>query len=222
MSSLLNLFLPLTIGEYLLLNVRFLTKNGADKVSLNTHAIREPKLISQIADSFVSQCVVISIEYKVEKDGSNQVYSNSGRIPTGLNPVEWAMQVESLGAGEILLTSIDRDGSKKGYDIDIIKQVSEEVSIPVIANGGVGSFHHFAEGIKKAKASAVCAANIFHHVEHSTIIAKACLKQSNIDVRLVSDANYTSRNFDENGRLIMLNEQQLNKVDLKPGKKDIL
>ncbi len=217
-------FLPLTIGGGIssMEDVRYLTKNGADKVSLNTHAINNPKFITEIANTYGSQCIVISIDYKIEKDGRAQVYSNSGQVPTGLNPYEWALKVESHGAGEILLTSIDRDGSKKGYDINTIKRISESVSIPVIANGGVGNFRHFADGIQKAKASAVCAANIFHHVEHSTIIAKACLKQSQVNVRLVSEANYSSRNFDKNGRLIMLDEEELNKVDLKPGKKEIL
>ena len=217
-------FLPLTVGGGIksIDDVRMLTQRGADKVSLNTHAVKRPKLITEIADSFGSQSIVVSIDYKCEKDGMLQVYTNSGRFATGITCLEWAKRVESLGAGEILLTSIDKDGQKSGYDIETIKLISENVSIPVIANGGVGNFHHFSEGIKQTKASAVCAANIFHHIEHSTIIAKACLKQSDIDVRLVSDASYESRKFDDNGRLIMLDEHYLSKVNLKPGQKDIL
>ena len=217
-------FVPLTVGGGIksVEDVRSIIRTGADKVTINSHAVSRPKLISEIADVFGSQCVVVSMDCRLEKNGSYQVYSHSGTRATGLTPESWAKQAEDLGAGEIFLNSIDRDGSKQGYDVELIRRVSDSVSVPVIACGGVGNYKHFAEGIVEGRASAVAAANIFHYIEHSTIVAKAHLLNSGIDVRLDSDAKYNDREFDENGRLIMLSGEKLADIELKRGAKDLL
>jgi len=217
-------FVPLTVGGGVSAvdDVRKITSAGADKVAVNTHAVARPKLISEIADVFGNQCVVVSIDCRLEKDGRYQVYTHSGKNPTGLTVEEWAKQAETLGSGEIFLNSIDRDGSKLGYDIELIRRVSDSVSIPVIACGGVGSYMHFAPGIIEGHASAVAAGNIFHYIEHSTIVAKAHLLQSGVDIRLDSDATYMGHEFDESGRLIMLSDNRLADVELKRGAKGLV
>jgi cyclase len=173
-------FVPLTVGGGIksVDDVRRITRVGADKAAINTHAVERPRLVSEIADIFGSQCVVVSIDCRREQDGSYQVYTHSGSRPTGLRPDDWARQVEALGAGEIFLNSIDRDGSKQGYDLELIRRVSDSVSIPVVACGGVGNYADFAPGVLEGGASAVAAANIFHFIEHSTIVAKAHLLRS--------------------------------------------
>lgn len=217
-------FVPLTVGGGIksVDDVRRIIRAGADKATVNTHAIARPHLVSEIADMFGSQCVVVSMDCRRENDGRYQVYTHSGSKPTGLEPEAWAQQVEGLGAGEIFLNSIDRDGSKRGYDIELISRVSDSVSIPVIACGGVGNYTHFAPGILEGRASAVAAANIFHYIEHSTIVAKAHLLSSGIDIRLDSEATYEGREFDENGRLIMLSGDKLSGIEFKRGMKDLL
>jgi len=208
-------FVPLTIGGGVktVNDVRSITRAGADKVTVNTHAVERPELISELAIAFGSQCVVVSIDCRQELDGGYQIYTHSGSRATGIDPVGWAKKVESLGAGEIFLNSIDRDGSKSGYDLKLIRMVSESVSIPVIACGGVGNYTDFARGILDAGASAVAASNIFHYIEHSTIVAKAHLLRSGIDVRLDSEANYKDREFDEFGRLMMLSSDRLSDLE---------
>jgi cyclase len=195
---------------------------GADKVSINTSAIKTPKLITEIADTFGSQCAVVSMDCSLDNDGVYRVYANSGKAPTNLPAKEWAKRVEDLGAGEIFLNSIDRDGSKQGYDITLIRQITESVSIPVIVCGGVGDFSHFSSGITEGGASAIAAGNIFHYIEHSTIVAKMNLLQSGVDIRMDSEATYEGRKFDENGRLMMMSGEDLSKVELSKGFKDIL
>jgi cyclase len=210
-------YVPLTVGGGIRTvdDVRSVVRAGADKVSVNTHAILRPKLISEIADVFGSQCVVVSLDCRREADGSYQVYTRSGSCATGLAPERWAHDCAELGAGEIFLNSIDRDGSRKGYDIDLIQRVSSSVDIPVIACGGVGTFGCFASGILQGGASAVAAANIFHHIEHSTIFAKAHMFKSGIDVRLDSHAKYDNREFDEDGRLMMLSAERLSEIEFQ-------
>jgi cyclase len=217
-------FVPLTVGGGIKTvdDVRKIISSGADKVAINTHAVARPQLISEIANVFGSQCVVASIDCRLEKGGSYQVYTHSGASRTGMSAEQWAKQVQELGAGEIFLNSIDRDGSKLGYDIELISRVSESVSIPVIACGGVGNYKHFSSGITDGHASAVAAGNIFHYIEHSTIVAKAHLLKSGIDIRLDSDATYIGREFDENGRVIMLPDSQLSEIELKRGVKDFI
>lgn len=213
-------FVPLTIGGGIKTvgDVKEIIRAGADKISINTHAFSNPNLITDIADKFGSQCVVVSMDVKKESDGSYQVYSNSGKKPQKISPKSWAKKCAELGAGEIFLNSIDRDGQRNGYDIELINQVSSSVNIPVISCGGVGSFEDFSPGILEGNSSAVAAANIFHHIEHSTILAKAHMKANKIDVRLDSNARYDNRTFDEDGRLIMHSGEYLSKLDLKRSK----
>ena len=217
-------FVPLTVGGGItsVEDVRQFIRNGADKVSINSSAISDPKLITKIADIFGSQCVVVSMDCKLDKDGVYRVYEDSGKISTNLIASEWAKEIENLGAGEIFLNSIDRDGSKIGYDVRLIKKVTNAVSIPVIACGGVGNFSHFAPGILDGKASAVAAGNIFHYIEHSTIIAKMNLLQSDIDIRMDSEATYKGRQFDKTGRLMMMSKEDLSKIEFTKGKQDLI
>jgi imidazole glycerol-phosphate synthase subunit HisF len=209
-------YVPLTVGGGIrsVADVRQAIHFGADKVCVNSHALDRPQLITEIADVYGIQCVVVSMDCKREANGSYGVYSRSGSRATGLTPQAWARQCEELGAGEIFLNSIDRDGSRLGYDLDLIRSVSEAVRIPVIACGGIGNHADFAAGIK-AGASAVAAANIFHHIEHSTILAKAHMVNSGIDVRLDSQAKYDNREFDETGRLLMLDAERLASVEFQ-------
>lgn len=197
-------FVPFTVGGGIstLEDIRNVIKAGADKVSLNTVAIKNPALIAQSAEQFGCQCVTVSIDAKRNNNGKYEVYINSGTEPTGVQPSELAQKVESLGAGEILINSIDRDGTKKGYDVDLIRQVSDTVKIPVIACGGVGKMEHFVDGIRTGGAQAVAAANIFQYTEHSTIIAKAYMQKTGIDVRLCSSVNYDGFQINELGRIV--------------------
>jgi cyclase len=217
-------FVPLTVGGGIksVEDVRGLTSAGADKVVINSEAVKNPRIVTEVARVYGSQCVVISIDCRLESDGTYQVYIESGSKPTGLSPQEWAATVEELGAGEIFLNSIDRDGSKLGYDLRLIKSITESVSIPVIACGGVGRFSDFSKAITEGNASAVAASNIFHFVEHSTILAKAHLLQDGIDIRIDSESSYLGRDFDENGRLVMLKSERLNEIFLKRGTKSIV
>lgn len=204
-------FVPLTVGGGVgsVADVRNVIRSGADKVSVNAHALARPGLITEIAEAFGSQCAVVSIDARKDADGTHRVYSDSGRRAWPLTAAEWAAQAQAAGAGEIFLNSIDRDGSRLGYDIDLIREVTAAVSIPVIACGGVGNHGHFAPGILDGGASAVAAANIFQHMEHSTILAKAHLLKDGVDVRLDSQARYANRDFDANGRLLMTDLQTL-------------
>lgn len=209
-------YVPLSVGGGIrdVDDVRSVIRAGADKTCLNSHAVARPEVITEVADVFGSQCVVVSMDCRRHSDGRYEVFVDSGRKGTGLDPVEWAQQSEALGAGEIFLNSIDRDGSREGYDLDLINRVSDAVSIPVIACGGVGQYRHFAPGIE-AGASAVAAANIFQHMEHSTILAKAHLLNAGVDLRMDSEATYTDREFDENGRLLMLDSERLHDIEFR-------
>lgn len=217
-------FVPLTVGGGIktVNDVRQIIRAGADKVSINKNAINNPSLITDIADVFGSQCVVVSMDCKLDDDGIYRVYSDSGKFATNLIASKWAKQIEELGGGEIFLNSIDRDGSKQGYDNNLIKEITQAVSIPVIACGGVGDFSHFSSGITDGGASAVAAGNIFHYIEHSTIVAKMNLLQSGIDIRMDSEATYEGRQFDETGRLMMMSGKDLSKIELIKGSKDII
>ena len=177
-------FIPLTVGGKIrtLEDARLRLKNGADKVSINTVALERPEFITEIAEEFGSQAVVVSIDV-LSADGKHEVYSGGGTKATGWDPVEWARKAERMGAGEILLNSIDRDGMGSGYDLECVKAVCEAVHIPTIALGGVGEYGHFVDGLK-AGASAVAAANIFHFREQSIIEAKKYLKNAGVSVRL--------------------------------------
>tara|TARA_A100000164_G_scaffold382093_1_gene438249 strand:+ start:5352 stop:6197 length:846 start_codon:yes stop_codon:yes gene_type:complete len=208
-------FVPLTVGGRIssIYDAKEILKSGADKVCLNTYALRNPKLITELADLFGTQCVVLSIDVNIDSSGNYYVYSHNKEVVNEPNPIKWAMKCEKLGAGEIFLNTVYRDGTKKGYDIDLIKKISNAINIPLIVQGGVGHFNHFKDGIN-AGASAVSASNIFQHLEHSTIIAKAHMYQSGIDIRLDSEANYANRKFDDDGRLRMLDQRTLSNLEL--------
>lgn len=161
-----------------------LLREGADKIAINSSAINRPELISEAADKFGSQCVVVAIDARRRADGSGwNIYKNGGRIDVGLDAVEWAMKADRLGAGEILLTSMDCDGTKAGYDIELTRQVAENVSIPVIASGGAGTKDHFYDALTKGKADAVLAASLFHYKELEIMDLKNDLAARGVSVR---------------------------------------
>ena len=181
-------FMPVTVGGGIreLHDIRNMLLCGADKVSINTAAIINPKLINQASSQFGNQCIVLAIDAKLSKEDPNKwiVYTHGGRKPTELDAVEWAQEAVSRGAGEILLTSMDKDGTKDGYDIKLTKAISDAVEVPVIASGGVGNPKHMAEGVLHGNASAVLAASIFHFGEYSILEAKKVMKQMGVSVRL--------------------------------------
>jgi cyclase len=182
-----QVFIPFTIGGGIrsVDDARRLLRAGADKVSVNTSAVERPELISEIAATFGSQCVVVAIDARRRSDGSAEVFTHGGRTPTGWDAVEWARRAESLGAGEILLTSMDRDGTKAGFDCELTAEVCDAVGIPVIASGGVGTLQHLVEGVTEGHADAVLAASIFHFDEHTIAAAKAAMADAGIAVRPV-------------------------------------
>lgn len=182
-----KVFIPFTVGGGIRTvdDFRAILREGADKISVNSAAIMNPRLISDAADKFGSQCVVVAIDAKRRADGDGwTVYKNGGRIDVGLDAVEWARQAEQLGAGEILLTSMDGDGTKEGYDIPLTKAVAEAVGIPVIASGGAGRLEHFREAIVDAGAEAVLAASLFHYKELEIRQVKQYLREQGVSVRL--------------------------------------
>ncbi len=179
-------FMPLTVGGGIATveDVRRLLQVGADKVAINTAAVFAPELVNEVARTFGSQCAVISIDARRHEDGRFEVFTNSGTRATGLDPAEHAREVERLGAGEILLTSIDRDGTMDGYDIELVRRVVDAVSIPVIASGGAGSYADMATALLEGRASAVAAASIFHFTQQTPLEAKHYLHDRGIPVRL--------------------------------------
>ena len=178
-------FMPLTVGGGItnLGDIRIILQKGADKVAINSAAVATPELISKGANFFGSQCIVVSIDYKKHADGRYEVYTHAGTQPTGLDPVKFAQEVEARGAGEILLTSIDRDGTFAGYDVAMTSCVAEKVRIPVIASGGAGNYQHMIDVIQKGGASAVAAASMFHFTESTPKEAKKALGLNGIPVR---------------------------------------
>lgn len=194
-----RIFVPLTVGGGIrsLDDIRKLIHWGADKIAINKTALQDHGFIKKAARVFGAQCVVVSMDVKINGQGRYEVFSDSGSVATGLDPVKWAKQVEGLGAGEILLTSIERDGSKKGYDLDLAGKVAAAVRIPVIACGGAGRPSHFMEAFAKGNASAAAAGNFFHFTEHSPVIAKAYLRKMGIDVRLDTFVDYKDIGFDK-------------------------
>lgn len=178
-------FVPFTVGGGIdsVEKVRRLLRSGADKVVVNTAAYARPELVREAADTFGSQCVVASIDACTMPDGSHQCFSHCGRNPTGSTPADWAKQLEELGAGEILLTSIERDGTMQGYDVELVRSVAAVVTIPVIAAGGAGSYQHMYEAITAGKASAVAAASMFQFTEQTPAEAKHYLGDRGVPVR---------------------------------------
>ncbi len=179
-------FMPFTVGGGIksIEDIRELLLAGADKVSLNTQAVKNPYLVKKASGIFGSQCIVVAIDAKKKGTDKWEVYINGGRTPTGLDAVEWAKKVQSLGAGEILLTSMDFDGTKDGYDLKLTQKVSSSVDIPVIASGGAGKLSHFYEVFTKTQATAALAASIFHFREYSLQEVKEYLKRRGVNVRL--------------------------------------
>ncbi len=184
-----QVFIPFTVGGGLrsLEDIRAVLRSGADKVSLNTAAIEQPDLISEGAETFGSQCMVVSIDAR-RRNGNDpsqgwEVYTHGGRCPTGLDAIEWSARAERLGAGEILLTSMDRDGTKDGYDIELTRMISDSVRIPVIASGGAGKPEHFYEALTEGGASAVLAASLFHFGQHKIADVKNYLRERGVIVR---------------------------------------
>lgn len=180
-------FIPFTVGGGIRTvdDFRAILREGADKVSINSSAINNPRLISDAADKFGSQCVVVAIDAKRRADGSGwNIYKNGGRIDVGIDAVEWARKVEALGAGEILLTSMDGDGTKAGYDLELTCAIAENISIPVIASGGAGRLEHFKEALTVGRADAALAASLFHYKELEIREVKEYLLQEGVPVRL--------------------------------------
>lgn len=178
-------FIPFTVGGGIrtVEDFKALLREGADKISINSAAINRPELICEAADKFGSQCVVVAIDARQREDGGWNIYKNGGRIDTGLDAVEWAIQAEKLGAGEILLTSMDCDGTKAGYDLPLTRTIAENVGIPVIASGGAGTKGHFYEALTEGKADAALAASLFHYKELEIMDLKNYLAVRGVPVR---------------------------------------
>ena len=180
-----EVFVPLTVGGGVrtLEDVRNLLLAGADKVSINTAAVNNPDFVKEVADRFGSQCIVVAIDARSVGDNSWEVYTHGGRNPTGIDAIEWALKMEENGAGEILLTSMDKDGTKTGYDLALTRTVSRTLSIPVIASGGAGNLEHLSDGVKDGEADAVLVASIFHYGEYTIDEAKEFMSGKGISVR---------------------------------------
>ena len=181
-----QVFIPLTVGGGIrkLEDISRMLHAGADKVSINTAAVFNPEFVQEASSHFGSQCIVVAIDAKQVGDDHWEVFTHGGRKPTGINAVGWAQKMVEYGAGEILLTSMDRDGTKNGFDIGLTRTISDAVTVPVIASGGVGNLEHLVDGVKQGKADAVLAASIFHFGEYSVGEAKQQMAQAGIEVRL--------------------------------------
>ena len=181
-----QVFIPLTVGGgvRVVADVRRLLNAGADKVSMNTAAVERPQLVAEASGKVGSQCIVVAVDAKQVAPGRWEVFTHGGRRATGLDVLRWAEEVQRLGAGEILLTSMDRDGTKNGFDLALTRAVSDAVDIPVIASGGVGNLQHLADGVLEGRADAVLAASIFHFGEFTVREAKECMRAQGIEVRL--------------------------------------
>jgi cyclase len=184
-----EVFIPLTVGGGVreLQDIRNLLNAGADKVAINSAAIHNPEFVREAALRFGSQCIVVAIDAKQVEQGDSprwEIFTHGGRKPTGIDAIEWAQKMAGYGAGEILLTSMDRDGTKNGFDLDLTSRISDAVNVPVIASGGVGNLQHLVDGIVEGKADAVLAASIFHFAEHTVPEAKQYMAQRGVNVRL--------------------------------------
>ncbi|MFO7542614.1 MAG: imidazole glycerol phosphate synthase subunit HisF [Thiobacillus sp.] len=180
-----EVFIPLTVGGGVRVvgDIQRLLNAGADKVSINTSAVNNPQLVKDAADRYGSQCIVVAIDAK--RVGNHwEVFTHGGRTATGLDAIEWARKMETFGAGELLLTSMDRDGTKSGFDLDLTRAISDAVDIPIIASGGVGTLQHLVDGVREGRADAVLAASIFHFSEHAIHDAKLFMRDKGIEVRL--------------------------------------
>jgi cyclase len=184
-----EVFIPLTVGGGVreMQDIRNLLNAGADKVAINSAAIHNPEFVREAAQRFGSQCIVVAIDAKQVEQGDRpvwEIFTHGGRKPTGINAIDWAEQMTAYGAGEILLTSMDRDGTKNGFDLDLTSRISDAVTVPVIASGGVGNLQHLVDGIVEGRADAVLAASIFHFGEHTVPEAKQYMAERGVNVRL--------------------------------------
>ncbi len=186
-TTMSSVFIPFTVGGGIgtVDDFRALLREGVDKISINSSAINRPELMREAAEKFGSQCVVVAIDAKKRADGTGcNIYKNGGRLDVGIDAIEWAKKVESLGAGEILLTSMDGDGTKAGYDLELTRAIADSVSIPVIASGGAGTLEHFKEALTDGGADAALAASLFHYKELEIKEVKEYLRNEGISVRL--------------------------------------
>lgn len=184
-----EVFIPLTVGGGIreLSDIRNMLSAGADKVGINSAAVKNPDFVKAASDKFGAQCIVVAIDAKQVQDGENprwEIFTHGGRKPTGIDAIEWAVKMYEFGAGEILLTSMDRDGTKNGFDLDLCSRVSDAINIPLIASGGVGNLDHLADGVIEGKADAVLAASIFHYGEYSVGEAKEYMASRGIEMRI--------------------------------------
>lgn len=216
-------FVPLTAGGGIrdLGDIKKLVYCGADRIAINKTALANPKIIKEASAVFGNQCVVVSMDVK-NINGKYEVYSDSGAKPTGLDPAEWAKRAEELGCGEILVNSINNDGAKTGFDLELTKRIADAVSIPVIACGGAGHPLHFRDVLDKCGASAAAAGNYFHFTEHSSITLKSFLKNSGLNIRLDTHADYKDFECDADGRIIKKSDQYLEQLRFKYQPKEII
>lgn len=207
---------PLTVGGGVrsVQDMENLLHSGADRIALNASAIANPQLIGEGAKLFGKQCMVVSIDARRKADGSYEAFSHSGTQPTGLSPEALAQQCEALGAGEILLTAIDQDGMKQGFDLELVHRVAEAVDIPLVACGGAGHPQHLLEACK-LDISGVAAGNFYHYTEHSVIIAKSYLHAAGVNIRLDSFVTYDDCHFDGDGRVARISDETLEKLRFK-------
>lgn len=217
-------FVPLTVGGGInsIEDVHALLRYGADKVVINAHCLSDPDFITEVAEVFGSQCVVVSIDVIGSDRSEYHVYNAASDILTDIDPVEWAQNVEAKGAGEIFLTSVDRDGSKNGYDLDLIDLVASQVKIPVIASGGAGNPGHILDVFSKTNASAVSASNFFHFFEHSVILTKSVLRDNQSDVRLNTHAEYSGSRYGIDFRLKKQSDAYLQDLLFEKIEKEII
>ncbi len=208
-------FAPLAVGGGIrdVEDMRQLIHSGADKIVINTIAFERPQIITEAAAVLGTQCVVVSMDVRKKSDGTYEVFRDSAKNPTGKNPVQWALEVEALGAGEIFLNAVDRDGSKQGYDIQLIQNVAQALQIPVIACGGVGSAQHVLQGAAQTAASALAVGNFLNFTQQSPSVIKAYLSQHGIDVRMDTYADFKEHHFEEEfGRLTKKSDDVLDRL----------
>ena len=207
-------FVPLAVGGGIttIEEAKQLIRYGADKISINTVAIKNPEFISQAAALLGDQCIIVSMDIKKNSRGKYEVYSYLEKKSTGIDPIVFAKKIEKLGTGEILLNSVDEDGSGKGFDIKLIKMISKSVSIPVIACGGAGRPEHFYDCYTKANVNVVAAGNYFQFTEHSPVVTKSFLRSKGLDIRLDAQANYDGFSFDSAGRIARRSDEYLDKI----------